>query len=977
MIDQTISHYKILSKLGGGGMGVVYKAEDTKLHRSVALKFLPPELTFDSEAKERFIHEARAASALDHPNICSIYEINETPDGQSYIAMGCYEGETLKQKLGRGKVSQEEAIPIALQIGEGLARAHDARIVHRDIKPANIMITERGEVKILDFGLAKLGGMTRVTKTGTTVGTAAYMSPEQARGEEVDQRSDIWSFGVVLYEMLAGELPFKSEYEQGLIYLILNDNPEPLTKHVPGISPDLVRIVNRAMNKKPDSRYTSAAEMVTDLKAYRESLSPEVLAAFSMKRVMRKMRRPMIAIPTIAAITALVISSYWYADRQGKMRWAREVALPEIEEQIAANDFWRNLIPPYKLAVQAEQYVPDDPKLKELLTKCSLPINVRTEPPGATVYWRDNSSPGSEWEYGGVTPLENYRVPIAVLQWKIHKDGYDTVLAAMSTWDYNLQPNYSIPVPYDLVRALDKTGSIPADMVRVRGNKTAVGQIGDFYLDKYEVTNRQYKQFIDSGGYRNRKYWEYEFVDAGKKLSWEEGIKECVDQTGLPGPSTWQGGYYPEGQDGYPVAGVSWYEAAAYAKFAGRRLPTIYHWGAAEGDNTPYKLFDNYTRFCNFNGKGIAPVGTFIGMTPYGNFDMGGNVREWCSNETETGRSIRGGAWNDNAYMACVWSQTPAMDRSERNGIRCALYLEPEKITESVFQPVKDIQQPDFYKQQPVPDAIFDVYKEQFVYDKTPLNARVESRSENPEGWIWERVTFDATYGGERIIANLFLPKRARPPYQTVIYVPGAGSLAQNSSKEIESYYEFPMFLSFLLKNGRAVLYPVYKGTFERSDPTILNMIGESSRRYTDFLVQFMRDFSRCVDYLDTRTEIDTGRLAYYGLSWGGHLGAMIPAVETRLKASVLLGGGLTGWGRPEVNAVNYVGRVKVPTLMMGGKYDVQNPPETRQKPMYDLLGTRLQDKQIKFYETDHFIPRNEYIKETQAWLDRYLGPVK
>ncbi len=222
MIGTTISHYKILEKLGEGGMGVVYKAEDTKLKRTVALKFLPPELTRDPEAKERFIHEAQAASALDHNNICTIYEVAEIDDGQLFIAMACYEGETLKSRIAQGQLRIEEALDFVGQIAQGLVRAHEVGIVHRDIKPANIIVTTRGEVKIVDFGLAKLSGRTLLTKSGTTLGTAAYMSPEQARGEQVDQRTDIWSLGVVLYEMLTGKRPFESEYEQALVYSILN-----------------------------------------------------------------------------------------------------------------------------------------------------------------------------------------------------------------------------------------------------------------------------------------------------------------------------------------------------------------------------------------------------------------------------------------------------------------------------------------------------------------------------------------------------------------------------------------------------------------------------------------------------------------------------------------------------------------------------------------------------------------------------------
>jgi serine/threonine protein kinase len=221
----NISHYKVLEKLGEGGMGIVYKAEDTRLKRPAALKFLPRELNRDPEAKQRFILEAQAASALDHQNICTIYEINETEEGQLFIAMAFYEGETLKSKIDRGLLPLSEALDIIVQVAKGLHAAHEKGIVHRDIKPANIIITNDGVAKIVDFGLAKFAGQSMITRTGSTAGTVAYMSPEQARGEPVDHRTDIWSLGVTLYEVLSGCPPFKSDYEQAIIYSILNSDP--------------------------------------------------------------------------------------------------------------------------------------------------------------------------------------------------------------------------------------------------------------------------------------------------------------------------------------------------------------------------------------------------------------------------------------------------------------------------------------------------------------------------------------------------------------------------------------------------------------------------------------------------------------------------------------------------------------------------------------------------------------------------------
>jgi len=268
MISKTISHYKIFYEIGAGGMGVVYKAEDTKLKRTVALKFLPPELLRDKEAKERFTQEAQAAASLNHNNICTIHEIDEH-DGSTFIAMEYIEGVSLKDKIAERPLKLEEALEIVKQIAAGLQKAHEKGIIHRDIKPANILISSDGVAKIVDFGLAKLSGQTKLTKDGSTLGTVAYMSPEQTQGVNVDHRTDIWSVGIVLYEMLSGYLPFKGDYEQAIVYSILNEEPEQLNDVVIGLD----EIVNKTLTKNPDERYQHVDEMMVDLRNMKNVLT--------------------------------------------------------------------------------------------------------------------------------------------------------------------------------------------------------------------------------------------------------------------------------------------------------------------------------------------------------------------------------------------------------------------------------------------------------------------------------------------------------------------------------------------------------------------------------------------------------------------------------------------------------------------------------------------------------------------------------
>ena len=279
MIGKTISHYRITDKLGEGGMGVVYRAEDTILKRTVALKFLPRDLTRDPGAKERFIREAQAASALDHPNICTVFEVNEVEE-QTFIAMACVEGGSIKDRLGAGPLDLDLAADVAAQVAEGLQEAHEKGIVHRDIKSANVMLTPKGQAKIMDFGLAKLSGGTKLTRTGLTMGTVACMSPEQVRGEDVDHRTDVWSLGVLLYEMVTGRLPFQAEYEPATMYSILNENPKPMAAFRAETPVELEHIVETAIAKGLEERYQTMADMAGDLHALRAGRTVGVAEQF-------------------------------------------------------------------------------------------------------------------------------------------------------------------------------------------------------------------------------------------------------------------------------------------------------------------------------------------------------------------------------------------------------------------------------------------------------------------------------------------------------------------------------------------------------------------------------------------------------------------------------------------------------------------------------------------------------------------------
>jgi len=309
MKGQTISHYKIIEKLGEGGMGEVYKAKDTKLDRDVALKLMSAHMQSGKSAKERFIQEAKAASALDHPNVCTIHEIGERPDGSLFITMAYYDGESLEQRLKRGVPKYEEALDLAIQMAKGLSCAHEYDITHRDIKPGNIMVTERDEVKIVDFGLAKLAGHTQLTQTGSTIGTAGYMSPEQISTDMVDHRSDIFSLGIVLYEMFTGTHPFNNEYYHTLLYSIVNEEPEPVTDVNPELPVELEWIISKALEKNPDDRFQSMGDFLGFLESLKSgSVDPDIIQVHKSSK-----NKPIYTYAAIASaiIVLIVIMTLW------------------------------------------------------------------------------------------------------------------------------------------------------------------------------------------------------------------------------------------------------------------------------------------------------------------------------------------------------------------------------------------------------------------------------------------------------------------------------------------------------------------------------------------------------------------------------------------------------------------------------------------------------------------------------------------
>ncbi len=980
--------YQVLSTLGAGGMGVVYRARDTRLGRDVAIKVLPQHLSKSVEARARFEREASAIAALKHPHIVTIHSIEEA-SGVHFMVMEFVDGGTLADAISPGGVPLEGFLEMAIPLADAVATAHSKGIVHRDLKPANVLVDADGRVKVLDFGLAKVSAPVisdsdqtlasdSPTRDGQILGTVAYMSPEQAEGLPVDHRSDIFSLGIVLYEMATGTNPFQRPTAVSTLSAILKDAPAPITELRP-LPSSLNDIVSRCLEKSPAARYPSAADVRDDLRALSTSIRAEQSTASTPESVLAIIRKPWVAIPIAALLVALIAGVVLQSRRSSNTRWARQKALPEIERLVDSTPWTGGvgLWQAFELGAQAERDLPDDPVLIGLRDRYAARMTLHTDPSDARVYARPLAAPDTAWTFVGETPIDTLWFVRGVFAIKIEKNGYVPTHDLFWNGFYDDKDRrYELKRPDQVPRGMvwvSRDGPIfrndgVTEGVHLPGIEHLPPQeLGGFFVDRYEVTNKNYQRFVEAGAYRDPSFWKQPFIDEGRTVKWKDAMARFVDQTQRAGPANWEVGDYPDGADHHPVTGISWYEAAAFADFAGKHLPTVYHWDRvaltwASGDIVPLS---------NLTTNGLASVGSTRGMNRYGAYDLAGNAREWCANATSRGdRFILGGGWNDPPYsFNDAYAQSP-WDRSATNGFRCIRYVGTDADRDSLEATI-EVPFRDFLSEPAVSDETFALYANQFRYDQTPLDADVEETVETDD-YSRQKVVFNAAYGGERMAAYLFLPKTGTAPYQTVVYFPGSGSIHTRSSADL-----VPGPNGHILKSGRAFLWPVLKSTYERGDDQTSDY-PDASNRYQDHVIMWTKDIMRSIDYLETRVDIDAGRLAYLGVSWGAAEGPVVLALEPRLKVGVLVVAGLQFQRpQPESDPASYIQRVRVPVLMLNGKYDFFFPYATSQVPFYELLGTPKEHKKIVVHEFGHAIPATDRARETLAWLDHYLGPVR
>ena len=985
-VGTMIGQYRVEGMLAGGGMGIVCRATDTKLNRPAAIKFLSDDL-LDANARRRFQHEAQMASALNHPHILTVYDAGEL-DGRQYLVTEFVDGGTLADWIESGDHHDwRHRVELLIGVADGLAAAHAANILHRDIKPANILISKSGYAKLADFGLAKLTdgvesarrGQPR-TAAGTVIGTIAYMSPEQASGRTLDQRSDVFSFGVVLYELLTGRRPFVGATDLELLQAVKHGEAAPVGDDLP---PALRSIIEKAIEKDPADRYQTMRDFVVDLRRvlragaeHRDaSLGDSALRTRSALVTRGRFRPSWRAVTLSVAALAVLAAAGWAWQRSRLASRARTETIPEIARLVDTG----NYALAFERAKDIADYVRDDPMLATLTPRFTASYSVTTSPSGASVLVRGYDAANEAWQSVGRTPLKDVRLPRRALRWRVEKASFEPVEHATAAQDDTLG-NRTIDL------TLGAVGTQPPEMVSVPAGASGINVNGvplpnaslpTFLVDRTEVTNKAYKEFVAAGGYERRGYWEgLEFVDDERPLSWEDAMKRFIDTTGRAGPATWELGDYPRGQEDFPVTGISWYEAMAYARFREKEVPTVFHWtkAALPDLDIASSFAASILPLSNFGSSGPARAASYQGLGPHGTYDMFGNAREWLLNRGGTGGWLIGGDWEDPAYSYLSAVPAKLMDRSRYNGVRLVRDTSASGDAAKLREPI-DLQRPRREPSaKPVSDDVFAALASRFAYRRGDLKATEPVTMATTEDWTKQRVTIDAGYSGERLDVILFVPRRARPPYQAMIFFSGVQIvLLANSLESIDAGFE-AMPLDYVVKSGRVLVQPIFQGTYNRFksswDPT------DSVRNEREW-IERRWDLGRTIDYLETRSDIDAARIGFIGVSFGGSVALPLVAMEPRLRTTVLLSGGIpTQRESPTtlVDPINYAPRISMPVLMVNGRYDYIFPLQA-QELLFDLLGTPAADKRRVILDYGHGSPpRADVLRETLGWLDQYLG---
>ena len=657
----------------------------------------------------------------------------------------------------------------------------------------------------------------------------------------------------------------------------------------------------------------------------------------------------------------------------GSYIWVNNFMLPQVQDFISKDDN----VAAWLTSSRINSFAPFFSTISGEDENISALANIRTQQDGVSVSWKAYGQV-DDWRFLGKTPLKPTRLPRGILKFKLEKEGYETTYFSSSNpslkfYNSPFDPGWNLE-PINL----QPQGSVPNGMIYIQGGNFVPALTGSgvdpvflhpFYIDKFEVTNKDYKEFLDAGGYSNSQYWvEMDFIKDGIALSFEEAKKMMVDSTGMTGPAGWEVGTYLQGTENYPVTGISWYEALAFARYKGNILPPMYHWAKAAfpPDEIVSPISPKLLKRANFSKEKITNVGQ--GEGAYGTFDMAGNAKEWVWN-IFGGRGLTlGGAFDEPTYLASQTAPEPRMNRSLKNGFRTVRLINPRDLN-PFGDPIETQAPKDLSYYKPMSEEVFNVYARSYqVSSSRPKHTEVYIDDSHPV-WIKEKISLDVGYNNETMDVLIFKPKNSFGPSSPVIIHPGANYYT--TPPEIDDVNPGEFSLDFLIKSGKTLVWPAWKGSLNRM-PENRSSNEDTLRRFRSQFIAWVDDTDKTLDYLETRSDIDSNNIFYLGMSYGALFNTHTLLFEDRYKGAILYVGGAFPTYPPLVDGINHLPRIKTPFLMLNGEQDYL-VPKSAANFFFQSTGTPSEDKKIIFYDSGHWpLPRNQMIKETLSFIDQY-----
>tara|TARA_E500000331_G_scaffold80466_1_gene76043 strand:+ start:508 stop:2763 length:2256 start_codon:yes stop_codon:yes gene_type:complete len=657
----------------------------------------------------------------------------------------------------------------------------------------------------------------------------------------------------------------------------------------------------------------------------------------------------------------------------GSYIWVNNFMLPQVQDFISKDDN----VAAWLTSSRINSFAPFFSTISGEDENISALASIRTQQDGVSVSWKAYGQV-DDWRFLGKTPLKPTRLPRGILKFKLEKEGYETTYFSSSNpslkfYNSPFDPGWNLE-PINL----QPQGSVPNGMIYIQGGNFVPALTGSgvdpvflhpFYIDKFEVTNKDYKEFLDAGGYSNSQYWvEMDFIKDGIALSFEEAKKMMVDSTGMTGPAGWEVGTYLQGTENYPVTGISWYEALAFARYKGNILPPMYHWAKAAfpPDEIVSPISPKLLKRANFSKEKITNVGQ--GEGAYGTFDMAGNAKEWVWN-IFGGRGLTlGGAFDEPTYLASQTAPEPRMNRSLKNGFRTVRLINPRDLN-PFGDPIETQAPRDLSYYKPMSEEVFNVYARSYqVSSSRPKHTEVYIDDSHPV-WIKEKISLDVGYNNETMDVLIFKPKNSFGPSSPVIIHPGANYYT--TPPEIDDVNPGEFSLDFLIKSGKTLVWPAWKGSLNRM-PENRSSNEDTLRQFRSQFIAWVDDTDKTLDYLETRSDIDSNNIFYLGMSYGALFNTHTLLFEDRYKGAILYVGGAFPTYPPLVDGINHLPRIKTPFLMLNGEQDYL-VPKSAANFFFQSTGTPSEDKKIIFYDSGHWpLPRNQMIKETLSFIDQY-----